>query len=96
VVHPGDSVTFVLSGHAADQRVFWQFTTSDFTPVAFVPVVANEIGEPLPSTETHRTTVRIVRVTQPTRFIAEAWSVPGFSDNPPATLIASLGIDALP
>ena len=89
-------MTFVLSGHAADQPVFWQFTTSDFTPVAFVPVVASQPGEPLPSTQTHRTTVRIVLVAQPTRFIAEAWSIPGFSDNPPATLIASLGIDALP
>jgi hypothetical protein len=96
VVHPGDSVTFVLSGHAPDRRVFWQFTSSDFTPVAFVPVVTGKTGEPLPPTETHRTTVSIVRISQPTRFIAEAWSVPGFSDNPPAVLIASLGIDALP
>ena len=35
-------------------------------------------------------------VLEPTRFIAEAWSIPGFSDNPPAVLIARLGIDALP
>lgn len=96
VVHPGDTVTFSLSGFAPDRRVLWQFTTSDFAPVAFVPVVAGPTGAAQSATDTHRTTVQVVLVSQPTRLIAEAWSIPGFSDNPPAVLIASLGIDALP
>jgi hypothetical protein len=95
-VHPGDTVTFVLAGFATDQRVLWQFTTSDLAPVAFVPVVADPGAEAQTAIDTHRTVVQIVRVGQPTRLIAEAWSVPGFGDNPPAALIASLGIDALP
>jgi hypothetical protein len=95
-VRPGDTVTFVLAGFPTDQRILWQFTTSDLTPVAFVPVVADVEGASQAATDTHRTTVRVVRVAQPTRFVAEAWSIPGFGDNPPAALIASLGIDALP
>jgi hypothetical protein len=96
VVHAGDTVTFVLTGHTPDQRVFWQFTTSDFTPIAFEPLVASEPGAPQTPTETHRTTIRIVRIPQPTRLTAEAWSVPGFGDNPPARLIAAAGVDAVP
>ena len=95
-IRPGDTVTFSLSGFATDRRVLWQFTTSDLAPVAFVPIIAGPGGSSPSPTDTHRTTVQVVRVSQPTRFIAEAWSIPGFSDNPPAALIASLGIDALP
>ena len=95
-IRPGDTVAFVLSGAAPDLRVLWQFTTSDLAPIAFVPVAAEPGGEAQLPTDTHRTVLRIVRVAQPTRFIAEAWSIPGFSDNPPAALIASLSIDALP
>ena len=89
-------MTFTLSGFATDRRVLWQFTTSDLAPVAFVPLIAGPGGSSPSPTDTHRTTVQVVRVSQPTRFIAEAWSSPGFGDNPPAALIASLGIDALP
>ena len=95
-IRPGDTVAFVLSGVAPDRRIFWQFTTSDLAPIAFVPVVVDPGGEAQTAIDTHRTVIRIVRIGQPTRFIAEAWSTPGFSDNPPAGLIASLGIDALP
>ena len=95
-IRPGDTVAFVLSGVAPDRRIFWQFTTSDLAPIAFVPVVVDPGGEAQTAIDTHRTVIRIVRIGQPTRFIAEAWSTPGFSDNPPAALIASLGIDALP
>ena len=95
-IRPGDTVAFVLSGVAPDRRIFWQFTTSDLAPIAFVPVVVDPGGEAQTAIDTHRTVIRIVRIGQATRFIAEAWSVPGFSDNPPAALIATLGIDALP
>ena len=95
-VHAGDTVTFVLAGFATDRRVLWQFTTADLAPVAFVPVVEGLAGASQAATDTHRTTVRVVRVSQPTRLVAEAWSIPGFGDNPPAALIASLSIDALP
>ena len=95
-IRPGDTVAFVLSGIAPDRRIFWQFTTSDLTPIAFVPVVVDPGGEAQTALDTHRTVIRIVRIGQATRFIAEAWSIPGFSDNPPAALIATLGIDALP
>jgi hypothetical protein len=95
-IRPGDTVAFVLSGVAPDRRIFWQFTTADLAPIAFVPVVIDPAREAQTAVDTHRTVIRIVRIGQPTRFIAEAWSSPGFSDNPPAALIASLGIDALP
>ena len=95
-IRAGDTVAFVLSGAPPDRRILWQFTTSDLAPIAFVPVIVGPAGEAQSAIDTQRTVIRIVRVAQPTRFIAEAWSVPGFSDNPPATLIASLGIDALP
>jgi hypothetical protein len=95
-IRPGDTVAFVLSGAAPERRILWQFTTSDLAPIAFVPVADKFGSEPQSAIDTHQTVVRIVRVAQPTRFIAEAWSIPGFSDNPPAALIASLAIDALP
>jgi hypothetical protein len=95
-IRPGDTVAFVLSGAAPDRRVLWQFTTSDLSPIAFVPVVAGPGSEVPSAIDTHHAVIRVVLVAQPTRLIAEAWSVPGFSDNPPAALIASLGIDALP
>ena len=95
-IRVGDTVAFVLSGAPPDRRVFWQFTTSDLAPIAFVPVVVGPAGESQSALDTHRTVIQIVRIGQPTRFIAEAWSAPGFSDNPPAALIASLGIDAFP
>ena len=95
-IRPGDTVAFVLSGAAPDRRIFWQFTTSDLAPIAFVPVVVDHGGETQTALDTQRTVIRIVRVGQPTRFIAEAWSIPGFSDNPPAALLATLAIDALP
>ena len=85
-IRPGDTVAFVLSGVAPDRRIFWQFTTSDLAPIAFVPVVVDPGGEAQTAIDTHRTVIRIVRIGQPTRFIAEAWSIPGFSDNPPAGL----------
>ena len=95
-IRPGDTVAFVLSGAAPDRRIFWQFTTSDLAPIAFVPVVVDHGGETQTALDTQRTVIQIVRVGQPTRLIAEAWSIPGFSDNPPAALIATLAIDALP
>ena len=95
-IRSGDTVAFVLSGAAPDVRVLWQFTTSDLTPITFVPVVVGPVADGQSAIDTQRTVIRIVRIAQPTRFIAEAWSIPGFSDHPPAALIAVLEIDALP